>query len=115
MIEDRDPFAYAGRQETQGAEILALFHEWLDVCRVLDANHNYDGDDDREARWDAACDRQSEIEDRIFACRGGAVGLAVKAFLDIYRDTANWAPSASQVRVDDDHSRHPTLARKCLA
>jgi hypothetical protein len=105
MIADRGPFAYAGQPENHDAEILALFHEWLDVCRILDETLDYEGDADKEARWNAAAGRQCEIEDRIFAYHGGPVGLAVKTFLDIYRDVANWAPCAHQLRLNDDQDR----------
>src|SRR4051812_32416144 len=110
MIADRDPFAYAGLPENQDAKILALFHQWLNVCRVLDETRDYKEDSDEEARWDAACDRQCEIEDRIFECRGGPIGLAVKTFIGIYRDVANWTPSASQLRFEEDQNQAEWMA-----
>jgi hypothetical protein len=109
---DRDPFAYAGRQENQDAEILALFHEWLDVCRTLDKtrDHEANSGSEEEERWNAACDRQCDIENAIFECRGGAIGLAIKTLLDAFRETSNWAPSASQVLIDGDEDRAEEMA-----
>jgi hypothetical protein len=82
------------------AEILVLFAQWLDVCRELDGF----GDDipDDEPRWNELCDRQHDIESSIFECRGGAIGLAVKTFLHLYREFANWTPLSEQIRLEGD-------------
>jgi hypothetical protein len=100
-----DIFALGGRQETQDIEILSLFRQWIDACHVIDKT---DGDD--EPAWNAACDRQFKIEDRIFECGGGAIGIAVKAFLCIYRETSTWAPSTSQVRIEGDEDPQGWMA-----
>jgi hypothetical protein len=95
-----DIFALGGRQENQDSDILALFHQWLEACRVLDKINKKIGDGDDTPEWNEACDRQGDIEGRIFACHGGPLGLAVKTFLHLYRYTSNWAPSLSQLRFD---------------
>lgn len=110
MIADPAPFAYAGIPENQDAEIIALFHEWLDACRVLDENVDYEGNEDKEARYDAACDRQCDVESRIFELPAGPHGLAVKLFLHAYSETANWAPSCSQLRFEEDQDQMGWLA-----
>jgi hypothetical protein len=97
-----------GRHENQDAEILALFHEWLDVCRILDETGDHDERDPNNEdtiRWNAACKEQVDVEDRIFECRGGPIGLAVKTFIDVYRDTSNWTPLTAQIRIEEDHDR----------
>src|SRR4051794_15576441 len=60
---------------SEGNREAALTGSTLDETR----DHDEDG-----IRWNAACDRRCEIEDQIFEYRGGAIGLAVKTFLDIY-------------------------------
>jgi hypothetical protein len=110
MIADRDPFAYAGRQENQDSEILALFYKWLDVCAARDAL----ADDDETAIADN--DRSMiAIERAIVATRGGVVGLAVKAFLDCRLEAGRWTPKTAQLRFwkdsDSDSDLYASLLR----
>jgi len=122
MIADRDPFALTrpdptpeqieiarargwfpvGRHENQDAHILSLFREWLNVCAERDAL----GDDDEDAINDVV-NRMTAIENAIYSCRGGATGLAIKAFFSCRLDCNNWTPSAAQIRLEEDKSDDP--------
>src|SRR5690349_14012709 len=97
MIADRDPFAYAGEPKNQDAEILALFYGWLAVCEERDRI-----DDDDEAAINDNDRRMLSIERAIAASCGGAVSLAVKAFIDCRRSKERWTPKTAQLRFFGD-------------
>lgn len=97
-----DIFALGGRDDNQDAEILALFHSWLDVCRERDALRV-----DDEGAIDDAVNRMTKIEDAIFASRGGPIGLAIKTFFSVRLDCGQWAPAAAQIRLEEDGRDDP--------
>jgi hypothetical protein len=98
-----DIFALGGRQDDD-AEILALFHDWIAACRVCDEVLASIRDDAKEdpPEWYAACDRTYDLERQIFACRGGATGMAIKAYL--FCDRSNWTPQTGHLRLEGDES-----------
>lgn len=109
-MTDADVFAFARQPENHDAEILTLFHEWLDACTHRDTLA-----DDDEAAIDDNDRRTVAIEHAIAACRGGAVGLAVKAFLDCRLEADRWTPKTAQLRfwkdADSDSDLYASLLR----
>jgi hypothetical protein len=98
-----DPFALAGLPEAEhaagDAEILLLFRGWLDESRLADRLCR--GETRDAAAYDAAVDRQDEIEGRILATRAGAVGVAVKAYFLLRLQFSNWAPQDATFRCPE--------------
>jgi hypothetical protein len=94
-----DVFALGGRQENPDAEILSLFHEWLDAYDARDALGD---DDETEDEADAAVKHITDLEDAIIATRGGPAGLAIKTFLNCRLEAARRTPKQAQIRLDRD-------------
>jgi hypothetical protein len=91
-------------QEADDAAILTLFQDWTVACRVTDEVLVSIPEDATEdpPEWDSACDRVCDIEDRIFQCRGGPAGLAIKAFIQCYRENSNWTPQQGHIRLEGE-------------
>jgi hypothetical protein len=82
-----------GNANSGDTEILGLFKLWLAQSRAADKV-----DDDHENRWETILDHRDEIEGQILSIRGGAIGLAVKAYLYLRGQNADWAPSLADLR-----------------
>jgi hypothetical protein len=87
--------APGGWQDDGNAEILALFRQWIEECRVAD------GVETDAPAWHEAMDRRLEIEQLIASCRCGPAGLAVKTFILLRSECSDWAPSLAQIRCED--------------
>ena len=94
MRTDLDPFSFARADSDGDAHVRALFRDWLDVTREL-WRHCHDED---RTEYDAASDRETEIEEEIARISGGAVTLAIKIFLRERFEISGWAPEPGMIR-----------------
>ena len=94
MRTDLDPFSFARADSDGDAHVRALFRDWLDVTREL-WRHCHDED---RTEYDAASDRETEIEEEIARTPGGSVALAIKVFLSERFDLCAWVPEPGMIR-----------------
>jgi hypothetical protein len=94
MSANLDPFAFARADADGDARALTLFGEWLDATTGME-RHCHDND---RTEYDAAADRQIEIEEEIARTPGGAVALAIKVFLRERFDICGWVPEPGMIR-----------------
>ncbi|HZK89969.1 MAG TPA: hypothetical protein VFC56_07485 [Stellaceae bacterium] len=99
-----DAFALGGQQE--GDEpVLPLFREWIVVCGEVDALSDEEQNDERNPKAMDVFERWNEIEDEIMSSPpGGAVALAIKAFLVIRQshDGGGWGKQTAMLRLNED-------------
>jgi hypothetical protein len=104
-----DIFALGGRDETQGAEILALFRQWIEAERAAD-KYSRDNPDDKDGFNKRSNAAWSMVRQMAATPAVNVTGVAVKAYM------LAWCESGGSY---DDPPRYPrcaltsTSARKC--
>ena len=89
-----DPFAFARADADGDARVLTLFRDWLDATTAME-RHCFDED---QTEYDAAADRQTDIEEEITRTPGGPVAMAIKIFLRERFDICGWVPEPGMIR-----------------
>jgi hypothetical protein len=96
------PFALGGQPDADEL-VLSLFRQWIAVCGEVDAlveAETETTDDERNPyrRW-------NEIEEEIMTTPGGAVALAIKAYICIRQshDGGSWSSHTATLRLNEDH------------
>jgi hypothetical protein len=74
--------------------VRALFRDWQDATQEI-WRHRPDED---QTEYDAAQDRQTEIEEEIARTLGGSVAMAIKVFLCERFDLCGWVPEPGMIR-----------------
>jgi hypothetical protein len=102
-MSDLDPFALGGRQD--GDEVvMSLFRQWIVVCDEVDAAIDAEAEAETNDDGRDVYDRWNEIEDEIMATPGGAVALAIKAYICIRQnhDGGSWSQRTAMLRFDEN-------------